>query len=72
MFNYYVELMGDDRPNVTPMRFTFKTDKRLMLIDENWREETLNLLLLTENELVFDGLSQAIEVKLYFKRLEVE
>jgi hypothetical protein len=43
-----------------------------MLIDENWREETLNLLALTENELVFDGLSQAIGVKLYFKRLEVE
>lgn len=72
VFNYHVELMGDDRPNIIPMRFAFKTDKKIMLIDEDWREETLNLLELTANELAFDGLSQAIGVKLYFKRLMSE
>jgi hypothetical protein len=72
VFNYHVELMGDDRPNIIPMRFAFKTDKKIMLIDEDWREETLNLLELRANELVFDGLSQAIGVKLYFKRLVLE
>lgn len=72
VFNYYVELMGDDRPNIIPMRFAFRTDKIILLIDDNWREETLQLLALTEDEMVFEGLSQALGVKLYFRKVKKE
>jgi len=71
IFNYYVELLGEDRPNVISMRFAFKTDRKLLLIDENWREEVLHLLELDENELVFTGLSHALGVTFYFKRVVV-
>jgi hypothetical protein len=72
IFNYYVELMGDDRPNIVPTRFAFRSDKNLLLIDDNWREEVIHLISLNEKELVFEGLSQALGVKLYFNRIEAD